>query len=137
MAVVKMAGFTFLEIMVSVTILGVALVTLIGSQSQSISLAGFARVETTVSLLARQKMTELVTGDFAELSTTTGDFGDTFPGYTWRAEVTDLNEDETGLENTNDLLKRVHLVVSEPGKMDEAFSLDRIVMAVLEENQGP
>jgi len=137
MAVGDRSGFTFLEVMISVTILGIALVSLLGSQSQSISLAGIARVETTAALLARLKMTELVTDDVTDLFSSSGDFGEAYPGFTWQAEVTDLGEDETGLEHTGDLLKRVQLVVSADEEGGVACTLERIVMAVPGNNQGP
>ncbi len=84
----QQAGFTLLEMMVSVTIIAIALVTLIGSQSQSVSIATISRFDTTASLLAREKMTELALGGFDDLSSGDGDFGEDFPEYTWQVSPT-------------------------------------------------
>jgi general secretion pathway protein I len=126
---VKTGGFTLLEVMVSVTIIGIALVTLIGSQSQSISLAGISRFETTAALLARQKMTELVNGGFTDLVSSEGDFGDAYSMFHWQAAVSELGEDETGITAAPDLLRRIHLVGTTRDDEDMRFVLERIVMA--------
>jgi general secretion pathway protein I len=126
---VKTAGFTLLEVMVSVTIIGIALVTLIGSQSQSISLAGISRFETTAALLARQKLPELINGGFADLASSDGDFGDAYSMFRWQVEVSELGEDETGITAAPDLLRRIRLIVTTPDDEDMRFVLERIVMA--------
>ncbi len=126
---VKAEGFTLLEVMVSVTIIGIALVTLMGAQSQSVSLAGISRFETTAALLARQKMTELISAGFTELTSSEGDFGDTYPMFHWQAEVSELSEEETDLTAAPELLKRIHLVVTAGDDADSRLVLERIVMA--------
>jgi len=130
---VRSAGFTLLEVMVSVTIIGIALVSLIGSQSQSISLAGISRFETTAALLARQKMTELTTGGLRDLTTAEGDFGEEYPMFRWQADVVELGEDETGIAGAQELLWRIHLVVAAEDDDNSRFVMDRVVMVVPEE----
>ena len=134
---VKTEGFTLLEVMVAVTIIGIALVTLIGSQSQSISLAGISRFETRAALLAREKMTELVVAGFDALSSSEGDFGDAYPGYRWQVEVSTLSADETGVADAPDLLKRIHLEVRSTVEDGQSLVLDRIVMNAVRANTGP
>lgn len=107
------SGFTFLEVMVAVAILAIAFVTLIGSQSQSVSVAGESRFKVTAALLAQQKLAELESMDFDELTGGGDDFGDDYAGYQWRAEVTELGEDATGITKGDDLLKAVDLTVSQ------------------------
>ncbi|MFZ5797924.1 MAG: type IV pilus modification PilV family protein [Desulfobulbaceae bacterium] len=106
-------GFTFLEVMVAVAILAIAFVTLIGSQSQSVSVAGDSRFRVMSALLAQQKLAELEAVDFEEVIGGEGDFGDDYPGYTWQAEVRDLGEDDTGIKEGDDLLKAVDLLISQ------------------------
>jgi general secretion pathway protein I len=106
-------GFTFLEVMVAVAILAIAFVTLIGSQSQSVSVAGDSRFRVMSALLAQQKLAELEAADFEEVIGGEGDFGDDYPGYTWQAEVRDLGEDDTGIKEGDDLLKAVDLIISQ------------------------
>jgi general secretion pathway protein I len=52
-------GFTLLEVMVALAVIAIGLTALLGSHSQSVSLATEAKFNTTVALLAQQKMTEL------------------------------------------------------------------------------
>jgi general secretion pathway protein I len=49
-------GFTLLEVMVAIALIAIALTAVLGSQSQSVSLAGEARFNTTATLLAQSKI---------------------------------------------------------------------------------
>lgn len=129
-------GFTLLEVMVAVIIISIALVSLIGSQSQSVSIATASRFETTASLLARQKLTELALGGFDELTSAEGDFGEDFPDYSWKVEVRELGGEETGLENSPDLLKSVDLIISSGLDEDWTFGVREIIMAPIEAEEG-
>ncbi|HHL33372.1 MAG TPA: prepilin-type N-terminal cleavage/methylation domain-containing protein [Desulfobulbaceae bacterium] len=129
MMVRSRAGFTLLEVMVSVTIIGIALVTLIGAQSQSISIATASRFETTASLLARQKMTELTLAGFDELQSDEGDFDEDFSDYHWKVDIRELGEDDTGIKDGDDMLKAVDLTITSDLETDERFVVRRIMMA--------
>jgi len=129
-------GFTLLEVMVSVTIIGIALVSLIGSQSQSVSIAASSRFETTASLLAQQKLTELALAGFEELHSAEGDFGDDFPGYSWKTEVRDLGVDDTGIEGADDMLRSVDLIISTGLEDGLTFGVREIMMAPIEAKEG-
>ena len=106
----KNSGFTLLEVMVAVALMAVALTTLLGSQSQSVSFANSAKFETMAALLARGKMSELVTQGSDELSGAGGDFGEEYPGYAWEAEVSDFTIE--GAESVSDYLKQIDLTVT-------------------------
>lgn len=136
MVVKSRAGFTLLEVMVSVAIIGIALVTLIGSQSQSISIATISRFETTASLLARQKMTELALAGFDDLQSAEGDFGEDFPEFRWQVEVRDLGEDDTGIKDADELLKVVDLVISSGVDEQNHFAVREIMMAPVKTASG-
>ena len=99
--------------MVAVAIIAIAFVTLIGSQSQSVSIAGESRFRVMAALLAQQKLAELESMDFEELSGGEGDFGEEYPSYGWQAEVVDLGEGDTGIKESDDLLKAVDLTISQ------------------------
>ena len=103
-------GFTFLEVIVAVALLAIALTAVLGSQSQSVSLASEARFYTTVTLLAQDKMAEIEAKDLDTLSSESGDFGEDFPGYTW--EVTVDNVYSGYHENVSDHLRQVTLTLS-------------------------
>jgi general secretion pathway protein I len=136
MVVKSRAGFTLLEVMVSVAIIGIALVTLIGSQSQSISVATISRFETTASFLARQKMTELALTGLDDLQSTEGDFGEDFPEFRWQVEVRDLGEDDTGIKDVDELLKVVDLVISSGVDDRDHFAVREIMMAPVKPAPG-
>ncbi len=123
------AGFTLLEVMVSVAIIGIALVTLIGSQSQSISIATISRFETTASFLARWKLTELALAGFDDLHSTEGDFDEEFAQFHWKVEVRDLGEEDTGIKGVDELLKVVDLVIFSDFENEESFAVREIIMA--------
>jgi len=125
-------GFTLLEVMVSVTIIAIALVTLIGSQSQSVSIATISRFDTTASLLAQQKLAELALGGFDELRSNEGDFGEDFSAYSWRVEVRDLGEEDTGIEGAEEMLRSVDLVISSSFNDDQTYAVREIMMVVIE-----
>ena len=137
MMVRSRSGFTLLEVMVSVTIIGIALVTLIGAQSQSISIATLSRFETTASLLARQKMAELVLGGFEDLQPGEGDFTQSFSDYHWQVEIRELGEDDTGIKDSDDLLKAVDLTITSDLEPDERFVVRRIVMIPIKAAGSP
>jgi type II secretion system protein I len=106
--VVRRGGFTLLEVMIALAILAITLVTLYQSQSQSISMATDSRFLTTASLLAQGRMAEIDAADPRSVVSGNGDFGDDYPNYTWRLEVSAVDE--------LPLLKRFTLTVTQ-GKM--------------------
>ena len=80
-------GFTLIEVMISLSILSIALVVLLGLRNQGITLAARSRYIIEATLLARQKVTEVSAEGFPELGEKKGDFGTDFPQYTWRQDV--------------------------------------------------
>ena len=123
------AGFTLLEIMVAVAIIAISFVSLLGSQSQSISIATISRFEITASMLARQKLAEIQTADFEELSTAEGDFEDDFADFHWQTEVSELTEDETGITGAGEMLKVVDLTVSRGIDENMVYRVRGVIMA--------
>jgi len=104
-------GFTLLEVMIAVAIIAIALMAVLGSQSQGLSLAGESRFNRTASLLAQGKMAEIeAVKDQNDLNSDSGDFGDEFPGYTWQLSVHNVLFD--GAERISDRLKQIDLEVS-------------------------
>jgi general secretion pathway protein I len=115
MQILKKNGFTLLEVMIAMAILAITLVVVFQSQSQSISMAGKARFETTASLLAQDKMAEIEAANPENLVSDSGNFGDDFPDYSWQVDVT-----ETEIE----LLKKIEVkVVNEKIMSNNSFRL--------------
>jgi len=105
----RQGGFTLLEVMVAVAIIAIALTALLGSHSQSISLAGEAKFYTTASLLAQKKMAELELAGFDDLVNDGGDFGEEFPGYRWEVKVD--KADFEGFEEMTKHIKQIDLAL--------------------------
>lgn len=126
------SGFTLLEVLISVAIIAIAFVTLIGSQSQSVSVADRTRFAVTSALLAQQKLAEIESTDFGEIFSESGDFGDSFKGYEWESEVTELSEEETGIPKSSGMLKAVDLVVRRGGDGGQAYGVRTIIMQKIE-----
>jgi len=103
-------GFTLLEVMIAVALIAIALVTLLGSQSQSVSFANSAKFETMAALLAQSKMSEMTIQGADSLSSDSGNFGDDYPGYAWEATVSDVSFE--GLDAISDYLKQIDLTVT-------------------------
>jgi len=106
----KSFGFTLLEVMVDMAIIAIALTAVLGSQSQSVSLASEAKFNTTAPLLAQSKIAEIEVAEQDDLAGGSGDFGEDFPGYTWELSVEDIVFEQP--EDVSDLLKRIDLKVS-------------------------
>ena len=108
-------GFTLLEVMIAMAILATTLVVVFQSQSQSVSMAGRARFETTASLLAQGRMAEIEAANPEKIVSDSGDFGDDFPDYSWQVDVA-----ETELES----LKKIEVkVVNERLTSNNSFRL--------------
>ena len=103
-------GFTLLEVMIAVALISIALVTLLGSQSQSVFFANSAKFETMAALLAQSKMSEITIQAADSLSSDSGDFGEDYPGYAWEATVSDVSIE--GMDTISNYLKQIDLTVT-------------------------
>ncbi|MES0448056.1 MAG: prepilin-type N-terminal cleavage/methylation domain-containing protein, partial [Desulfobacterales bacterium] len=102
-------GFTLLEIMVSVSIIAIVLVSIYKMQAQTISMNYEARFYATAPLLAQSKMTEQETKSLEDLTSDSGNFGDDFPGYSWSMAVDDVESEALG--NTAKDLKKIDVTI--------------------------
>ena len=103
-------GFTLLEVMIAVALIAIALTTLLGSQSQSVSFANSAKFETMAALLAQSKMSEVTMQKAGTLTSDSGDFGEDYPGYAWAVDVSEIAI--PGIDNISDYLKQIDLEVT-------------------------
>ena len=119
----KNGGFTFLEVMIAITIIAIAVTAILGNQSQSISLANEAKFGTTAAFLAQKKLGETIFQERFDLTRDSGDFGEEFPGYTWEATVDDVEHDEFNLPRN---LKRISVEVNWGGENLFSYSLSAL-----------
>ena len=80
-------GFTLLEIMVTVAILAIVLVSIFDLHSQTLSMNIDTKFYASAPFLAQQKLTELELAQFEDISNDAGDFGEDYPGFTWKINV--------------------------------------------------
>ena len=78
-------GFTLLEVMVALAIIGIALVVILGLAQRSILVNQRLQQMTHATLLAKQRMAEIETGLFGTDSRSTGTFNEPNQNFNWRA----------------------------------------------------
>ncbi len=85
-------GFTLLEVMVAIAILGIALLALLGLHHQSLQSVIRAQDTTQAVMLAQALMTETELERFPPVGNTAGNFENMFPGlyrnFQWQRQVT-------------------------------------------------
>ena len=87
-------GFTLLEVLISLLIVAIVLITCIRAQNQSIRLYNLSRDMTIATILARQKMGEIEAAGFPELEEDEGDFEEQFPEFSWKKAVSETPFEE-------------------------------------------
>ena len=103
-------GFTLLEVMIALAVMSIVLVSVYRMHSQSLTMNTAARFYTVAPLLAQNKMAELEALSSDGFPDDSGDFGDQYPGYSWRTSISEVSSEVLG-EAANDL-KRIDLTVS-------------------------
>jgi prepilin-type N-terminal cleavage/methylation domain-containing protein len=96
-------GFTLIEVMCAILIMGVALVALTRGLTTALGSTKDSEVQTTVVALAAGQIEMLRASAVLIDETTEGDFGDSFPKYTW--EQTVAPGDVDGLHQVDVLVK--------------------------------
>jgi general secretion pathway protein I len=85
------AGFTLIEVMVSLAVVAIALVALLGLQHTTLQSVVRASEMTKAALLAQELMTRAETGQFPAVGVTTGNFETThprqYPNFRWEQSV--------------------------------------------------
>ena len=103
-------GFTLLEVMVSVAIIAIVLVSILRLQGQSISMNEAIRFYTTAPLLADTKISEIrLNPSNFELSSS-GDFGNEYTGYAWKVQIEEIKIDV--IESPELTLKKIDVLIS-------------------------
>jgi len=90
------SGFTLLEVMVSLSIIAIALLAVYGNYSQTISMNIDQKFNTTAPLLAARIVADFENRPLAEISDESGDFGVEFDGYSWETVVETVSSEMLG-----------------------------------------
>jgi len=106
-------GFTLLEIMVSISIIAIVLVSLFRMHASTIRLAEKVKFNAVATSLAQKKITEICM-DIEDASDANGDFGDEFPGYSWESSMGDISVFDENMisEKQAENMKRIDLTIS-------------------------
>ena len=104
------SGFTLLEVMVAMAIMAIVLVSVYRMHSQTLTMNAAARFYTQAPMLAQSKLAQLEADSSEIITEDSGDFGDKFPGYTWRIATDEVSSEALG-EIAADL-KRIDMTVS-------------------------
>jgi prepilin-type N-terminal cleavage/methylation domain-containing protein len=107
-------GFTLLEVMASVVIIGVAMTVVMTDRNESVRRVAITENMRTATMLAQQKMSEIVLGTE---SGTSGDFED-YAGFSW--EIEQSSEDMLQENGQTASLNGIVLVVAYPAGMGHA-----------------
>jgi general secretion pathway protein I len=101
----RQAGFSLIEVIVAILILGVALVGLTEGVTAALGSSKTSERQTTAALLAAGQIETLRTGGSYDDGQTDGDFGDEFSQYRWTqtissADVPGLHDVELVVEDS-------------------------------------
>jgi general secretion pathway protein I len=80
------SGFTLLEVMVSIAIIAIVLVSVMRLQGQTVGMNESFRFYTQASLLADARMNEVLADSDTAGGPSSGDFDEAFAGYAWEVE---------------------------------------------------
>ena len=80
-------GFTLLEVMVALAILAITLVIIFSQQATSISVGNEARVITKATLLAQERMTDLIAQERLPIGEEEGEIQEEIPPLKWKQMV--------------------------------------------------
>lgn len=106
----KTYGFTLLEVMISLSIIAIALTAVFKMHSQSLSMTFSTDFYTIAPLLAKKKMVEtkfIIDDAHRDFS---GIFPDSFPEYKWHIEVKDTDFEYLG--NAGENFKQIDVTIT-------------------------
>lgn len=89
-AVNNNSGFTLLEVLVAVVILGSTLAVLLGAVNRNLVLAADSKNLSIARMLAQNKISEIELRGYPSDTSEEGEFED-FPGFKWHQSVIPLN----------------------------------------------
>ena len=135
-------GFTLLEILLAISILGVALTVIMQQFSAGLRIAHTSRTYTTATAYAKQKLEEFQLVEKMEEGEEVGDFDD---GYTWKVsvlpyedymeEAVESGEDEELFEHLPLEMYRLESVVSwMDGENEKSISL--VTLKTVKKKEG-
>ena len=90
-------GFTLLEVIIAVAIMGAALAILLGSVNRNLLQASLSKNQSIAQTLAQQKMSEIELDGYPQVGEEQGPFEE-FPGFYWYVRVLPYDIEQLGTE---------------------------------------
>lgn len=90
-------GFTLLEVIIAVAIMGAALAILLGSVNRNLMQASLSKNQSIAQTLAQQKMSEIELDGYPQVGEEQGPFEE-FPGFYWFVRVLPYDIEQLGTE---------------------------------------
>jgi general secretion pathway protein I len=135
MMVRDVRGFTLLEVMVAIAILGIAMLGLLSLHHQSLQSVMRAQDTTQAAMLAQAVMTNAELARFPDLGTSRGDFHEMFKedpnlyrNYRWEQRV-----EGSGMFPD---IRKVRIVIYYGPGMNRTFALTEFLHSPLPQNEG-
>jgi len=88
-------GFTLLEIVICLGLIALVLVAVFHLQAQNLDLQSEAQFMTTATCLLQERLSQIQSQEKIDEGTSTGDFGEDYPDYTYKQEVSEVLDTET------------------------------------------
>jgi general secretion pathway protein I len=102
-------GFTLLEIMVSISIIGIVFIAIYEMHFTTLTMTQTTQFSTTAPTLAQQKIAQFELSAFEDLTEMSGDFGETYPGYRWKIAIDPVDSQILGNISTD--MKKIDLTI--------------------------
>ncbi|MDA8133287.1 MAG: prepilin-type N-terminal cleavage/methylation domain-containing protein [Desulfobacteraceae bacterium] len=115
-------GFTLMEVMVSMAIIALVLVSLFRLQSGAVDLAGADQFQNLAPLAAKMKLAE-IEAQLGELTGETEDVEISGDGYQGSCRITDVDFPEIMPDKDQGRLRKIELVMAEPRGGRRSFRL--------------
>lgn len=112
-------GFTLIEVLVAISILVVAMTSVYRLQGDTFRMSADARFYSLAPMLAKSKLSEMEIQGFKNAADGAGDFGQSYPGYTWTVSMEELQSEL--LKDRKYHLTRIDLTISQDEKISYAL----------------
>ncbi|MGB5985210.1 MAG: prepilin-type N-terminal cleavage/methylation domain-containing protein [Desulfobacterales bacterium] len=112
-------GFTLLEVLISLGVIAIVLVSVYHLYTQNLVMAESHRFYSLAPLLAQNKLAEMEIAASDGLDAGSGSFGEAYPGFTWEIEISESASEVLG-EVAADL-RRIDISV---GYNEDEFTYD-------------
>ena len=93
----RQKGFTLLEVIIAVAIMGASLAILLGAVNRHLVLASESKNQSIAQTLAQQKITEIELEGYPEVGQEQGVFEE-FPGFNWYVNILPYDIEQLGTE---------------------------------------